>query len=156
MYNFLTKHGTAVAFGLGVLVTLIALLTILGGLDEFNMLSDEEKGTTSIFNPAISMAIALTIACAVAILGFGLFHVVMDPRSALKFIIGFAVIIGLVFLFYSMADVETSGKIGTLIENGELSANTSKWISGALSTTLVLLAGTFLAFIVSEIRNLFK
>jgi len=156
MYNFLTKHGTAVAFGLGVLVALIGILAILGGLSEFNMLSDEEKATTTIFNPAISMAIALTIACGVAILGFGLYHLVTDLKGALKFILGFAVILVLVFVFYSMAEPETSGKIGTMIQNGELSANTSKWISGALSTTLVLLGATFLAFIVSEVRNLFK
>ena len=80
----------------------------------------------------------------------------MNPKGSLKFVLAFAVIIGLVIIFYSTSTVETTGKIGTMIENGELSGGTSKWISGALATTLILLGGTVLVFVVSEVRNVFK
>jgi len=80
----------------------------------------------------------------------------MNPKGSLKFVLGFAVIIGLIIVFYATSAAETTGKIGTMISDGQLDANTSRWISGALATTLILLGGTFLVFIVSEVRNVFK
>ena len=44
MYKFLTKHGTALAFGLGVLISAIGIMTILGGLGDYNMLADVFSG----------------------------------------------------------------------------------------------------------------
>ncbi len=38
------------------------------------------------------------------------------------------------------AEVETTGEIAQAIAEGELSGSTSKWISGALWTTLILFA----------------
>ena len=156
MYKFLTRNGTALAFGLGVLIVVVGLISIMGGLEEFNMMSEEDQSQTSIFNSGIWAAIVLTIACFVLAVLFGLFQVVSDPKGALKMIIGLVVIVGLVFAFYSTAEVETTGKIGRQIEDGVISATTSKWISGALATTLILFGATFLVFIGSEIRNVFK
>lgn len=156
LYRFLTKNGVAAAFLLGVVIVVVGFLVILGGLDSFDMLSDEEKSTTTIFNFIITAAIVLAFFCALFALAFGLIHLVMNPKGSLKFVLGFVAIIALVFVFYSTATPETSGKIGTMISDGQLSPNTSKWISGALATTLVLLGGTFLVFVVSEVRNVFK
>ena len=156
MYKFLTKNGTALAFGLGVLVSVIGLGMIIGGLDGYNMLAEEEQGTTSIFNVALWGAIILVVLCFAAMLVFGLIHVATNWKGALEGIIALAVIIGLTILFYSMAEVETTGKIGGLIESGKLDGDTSKWISGVLSTTLIMLGATVAVFIFSEIRNAFK
>lgn len=155
-YKFLTKNGTALAFGLGVIVSAIGLIAVLGGLDSFNMLSEEEQGTTTIFNTAIWGAIVLAVACFIFMVVFGLIHVASNWRGAIEGIIGLAAIIGLTVVFYSTSDVETTGKVGQAITDGTLDGNTSKWISGVLKTTLVLISGTVLVFIFSEIRNAFK
>ena len=156
MYKFLTKNGTALAFGLGVLVSVIGFAAILSGLEGYNMLAEEEQGTTSIFNAFLWGAIVLVIIGFAAMLVFGLIHVASNWRGALEGIIAIAVIIGLTVLFYSMAEVETSGKVGQMIADGKLDANTSQWITGVLSTTLIMLGGTVVVFIFSEIRNAFK
>lgn len=156
MYRFMTKYGTMVAFGLGLLISLIGILIVMGGLEEFNMLPEEEQSTTDIFNFSIAGALALVVLCAVAMLLFGVYNVIVHPKGAIKFIAGLAVIIVLVVVFYSVTEAETSGKVYHAIQQGELTANTSKWINGAIATTLILLGGAALAFILSEIRNLFK
>lgn len=156
VYKFLTKNGTAIAFGFGVLVSVIGIGAILGGVGDFNMLAEEEQGTTNIFNAALYGAIVLAILCFAAMIIFGLIHVATNWRGAIEGIIGLAVIIGLTVLFYSMAEPETGGKIGNMIAEGKLDSGTSKWISGVLSTTLILLGLTVAAFVFSEIRNAFK
>ena len=156
MYKFLTKNGTALAFGLGVVVSLVGVIAILGGIESFNMLPEEEQGTTSIFDTFIWGAIVLAVACFILMIGFGLYQVAMNWRGAIEGIIGLAVIIGLTVVFYSTSDIETTGKVGEQIAEGKLDGNTSKWISGVLKTTLVMLGGTVLVFIFSEIRNAFK
>ena len=44
----------------------------------------------------------------------------------------------------------------TLAERFELTAGQEKFISGGLTTALILFGGAAVAFIVSEVRNLFK
>lgn len=156
MYKFLTKHGTAVAFGLGVVVSAIGILSILGGLEGYNMLAEDQQGTTDIFNLAIGGGVLLVIVCFAAAILFGIYQVVTNPKGAIQSILGLVVIIGLVLIFYSTATPETSGKVYDAIQDGELTANTSKWISGALATTLIVFATTVFVFIFSEIRNVFK
>ena len=156
MYKFLTKHGTALAFGVGVLVSAIGILTILGGLDGYNMLPEDQQGTTDIFDLAIGGGITLVIICFTAAILFGVYQIVTNPKGAIQSILGLVVIIGLLIVFYSTATPETSGKVYQAIQDGELSANTSRWISGALATTLVVFGATVFVFIFSEIRNVFK
>ena len=156
MYKFLTKHGTALAFGLGVIVSGIGILTILGGLDGYNMLPEDQQDTTDIFNVAIGGGVALTIvAFGVAIL-FGVYQVIINPKGAIQSILGLVVIIGLVLVFYSTATPETAGPVYQDIQDGKLSANTSNWITGALATTLIIFGVTVFVFVFSEIRNVFK
>ena len=156
MYKFLTKHGTALAFGLGVLVSAIGILTILGGLDGYNMLPEDQQGTTHIFDFAIGGGITLVIICFAAAILFGIYQIVTNPRGAIQSILGLVVIIGLLVVFHATATPETSGKVYQAIQDGELSANTSRWITGALATTLVVFGATVFVFIFSEIRNVFK
>jgi hypothetical protein len=156
MYKFLTKHGTAAAFGLGVIVSAIGILSILGGLGDYNMLPEDQQSTTDIFDLAISGGVILVIVCFALAILFGIYQVVTNPKGAIQSILGLVVIIGLVLVFYSIATPETSGKVYEAIQDGELSANTSKWITGALATTLIVFGATVFVFIFSEIRNVFK
>ena len=156
MYKFLTKHGTALAFGVGVLISLVGILSILGGLDDYNMLADDQQGTTTIFDLAIGGGVILTIAAFVIAILFGVYQVVVNPKGAIQSILGLVVIIGMFLIFYATATPETSGGVFDDIQAGKLTADTSNWITGALWTTLIIFGATIFVFIFSEIRNVFK
>ena len=156
MYKFLTKHGTGVAFGLGLLVTLIGLISIVAGMSSFNMLAEDDQVTTGIFDAALFSTFILLIVTVVVALGFGLYQLVSTPKSAIRFLAAVALIVLLGFLFYSLSDVETSGKVYEKIRDGELTGGMSKILTGALWTTIALSVIAILGIVVSEIRNLFK
>ena len=156
MYNLLNKYGQLFAFGLGLLITLIYIISVVSGLSTFNSLPEGEEGTTGIFNFGLFGAIALIILCAALILGFGIYHAVQNPRGSLKFLIGLGVIILIFILTFAISEAETTGKLGELANARNLSDGISKYISGALKTALALALIAALAFIFSEIRNLFK
>ena len=50
MYNFLSRYGQLIAFGLGALLTVIFLATAFSSAEEFNALSESKQMETSIFN----------------------------------------------------------------------------------------------------------
>jgi len=156
MYKFLTKHGTALAFGLGAIVSVISILTILGGLDGYNMLQEDQQDTTQIFDVAIASGIILTIVAFATAILFGLYQVIINPKGAIQSILGLVVIFGLFFIFYATATPESSGPIYQDIQDGKLTDNVSNWITGGLATTLIIFGATIFAFIFSEIRNVFK
>ena len=70
MYAFLNKYGQALAFGIGVLITVIFLAGIMSADPEvFEVLSSDsnanqpEKYVTNIFNFGMYAAIFLSLAC---------------------------------------------------------------------------------------------
>jgi hypothetical protein len=156
MYKFLLKNSTSAAFGLGIVIALIAFLMILGGLGSYNSLVEEERFTTSIFNGGLMGAMLLMIAAAVLMVGFGVIQIVSNPKGGLKFILGLVVIVLVGFLFYQFSEVETSGKVFRQIQEGKLSGGISKVLNGALWLVIILIFGAVLGVVVSEIRNLFK
>lgn len=141
MYNFLTKNGQLLSFGVGLLVTVIYFVGAFGG-------DSPER-----FNFGLMTAMVLAAFCAFAMIAFGLFQVASDPKGSLKGIITFGLLIGLFAVLYSTADPTLSP--ATVDEFG-LSDSTSKLISGAMLTTLFLLGATGVAFALSEIRNFFR
>lgn len=156
MYKFLTKHGTGAAFGLGLLVTVIGLIVIIAGLQEYSLLPEAEQKESGIFNAALYGTLVLLIISVVAVIIFGIIELASYPKVALRFAIAIAGLILLGYLFYSLSEVETSGKVYEKIQEGELSGGVSKILNGALWTTLALAGIAVLGIIVSEIRNLFK
>ena len=158
MYNFLTKKGQLLAFGLGVLITIVFLISVVGGMESFNALGEDEKGTTSIFNAGLYSAIILVILGAVAIVVFGVYHAIQNPKGATKFLIGIAALVVVFFAFYAMAKpvTEEDGKLFSIIQKFNISEGVNKFITGALSTTVSLAFLAAAAFLLSEVRNLFK
>ena len=158
MYNFLTKNGQLLAFGLGLLITIIFLISVLGGMDGFNALGEDDKGTTGIFNAGLWAAIILVILGAIAIVLFGVYHAIQDPKGAMKFLIGIAGLVVVFFIFYAMAKpvTEEDGKIFSILQKFNISESVHKFISGALATTVSLALLAAAAFLLSEARNLFK
>ncbi len=158
MYNFLVKHGQQLAFGLGLLIVVIFLISVLGGLDEFTALPEEEQVTTSIFNFGLTGALALTAIAAIAMLLFGLFHIASHFRSSVKGLIGVAVLVVIFLVAYNMAPGEPQiNAIAEATEKaGGISPGQLKFIGGAITTVLVLLIVATASFVLSEIRNFFK
>jgi len=156
MYKIFTKHGQLMAFGLGAVVIVIYYISIMSGLDEFNSLSADDRATTGIFNLGLQATGVLLIICAAAMILFGIYHVITNPKGAIKGIIGVAVLVILFFILYSMAVPETSGIVGNAASDFNLTDVQSKIISAALRSTLIIGALAVLAFVVSEISNFFK
>lgn len=157
MYKFLSKNGQTVAFGIGIALTLIFLAIAIGGLEDFNMMSEEKQFGTSIFNFGFFSAIFLTIACAAAWVLFGLVQTASNFKAAIVGIIGVAALLGLFFIIYSTVNpAADSQEVLTQVKEFDVSDGESKLISGALITTIVLFALAFVTFIVFEIINIFK
>ena len=158
MYTFLVKNGQRLAFGLGLLIVVIFMISVVGGLDEFTALPEDEQVTTSIFNFGLVGAIILTAIAGIAMLLFGLFHIASHFRSSVQGLIGVAVLVVIFLVAYNMAPGEPeSTAIAEATEKaGGISAGQLKFIGGAITTVVVLLIVAAAAFVFSEIRNFFK
>lgn len=156
MYKFLTKNGQLLAFGLGVLITILFLINVIPGLEEFNMLSKEEKPTTNIFNLGLAGAIALAVIAAVAAVLFGVINTITNFKGSIKGLIGVGILLVVFFVLYSMATPETSGPLVSTLEEFNVTEGQSKFISGAINTSLILAGVAAAAFVISEVRNFFK
>jgi len=157
MYNFLVRNGQLVAFLLGVVITVIFLISVFSGIGEFNMLAEEEQLSTTIFDFGLKATIVLIVITAIAMLLFGIYHVATNFRSSLKGIIGLVVLVIVFFVTYSAASGEASGAVAEAAEKaGGLTAGNLKFISGAITTALILIGLAAASFVLSEIRNIFK
>ncbi|MCB0704971.1 MAG: hypothetical protein KDC34_06665 [Saprospiraceae bacterium] len=155
MYQFLTKYGQLLAFGLGILVTVIFLIGVIGGLDEFNSLSEADRGTSNIFNFGLVASMVLTVICCLAWFFFAILHIADNPKGSLKGLLGVLALVAVFVVLYFMAKPAT-GSVAKTMADFNVSETTGKFISASISTTFVLLIGASLAFLVSEVRNFFK
>lgn len=165
MYKLLTTKGQLFALLLGIAVIAIYLFSVMGGLssagygmgDDLNqIMKSNPDADFSFFELPLKIVFTLVvIALAIAVI-FGLLQLFSSPKNSLKGIIGAAIIIGLFFLFYTMATAETTGKIGELVQRFNVSPNQSKFISAGINTVGVLSIGALAIMVLSEIRNLFK
>jgi hypothetical protein len=155
MYKLLTRHGQSMAFGLGVLVTIIFLASIFSGLETFDGLSKEDQYQTSIFNFGIYASIGLVIICAISMVAFGVYQIASNFKNSIQGIAGFAVMIVIFLVARATAGADT-GRLEAVKETFNVGPSQSSFISGAITTALVMLGIAALAFVVSEIRNFFK
>lgn len=155
MYNFLSKNGQLFAFLLGLLLTAIFLFSVFGGLDGFNALAEDQRGTTSIFDFGLYAAIGLTIACGVLALLFGLGQTLFNPKGAIKGIIGIALLAGLYFAGQAMAGADAP-KVLAAIQEFKVTDGESGFINGAIGGGLLMLGIAGAVFVISELLNFFK
>ena len=156
MYTFLTRNGQTIAFGLGLVVTVLMLLLIFGGVAEFEAIPDDDlsRYDTTIFNFGLYAAIGLIVLCAIAAVLFGVYQLATNPKGALKGLIGLGVIIVLFFILYSSADPNTS--MLERLSDFDVSTTESQFITGAIATALILAAIAAVATAVGEVINFFK
>jgi len=164
MYKLLTKYGQTGALLIGIAITAIFLITALSGLSsagydmgtDLNALDDEAKAAIGFFDAGLWLTIILAvIAIALAFVVFGVWDLIKYPKQAIKFLIGFVVLLGIFFILYSTASAEVVGFEDKMMEN-EITPGISKFISAGIWTTIGLGGAAFLAMVLSEIRNAFK
>jgi len=155
MYNFLSKNGQLFAFILGLIVTAIFLVSVFGGLDSFNALAEDQRGTTNIFDFGLYAAMGLTALCAAFALLFGLIQTLSNPGGAIKGIIGLAVLAGLFFAGQAMAGTDTP-KVMETLQEFKVTDGQSGFINGAIGGGLILLGIAAAVFVISELLNFFK
>ena len=155
MYKFLTKNGQVLAFGLGALITLLFLVFVLSGLDDFSMLDKDAKVQSNLFNFGMYAGIALVVVCALGMLVFGVLQIASNPKGSMKGIIGLVAILVLFFIAKSMAAPASAG-LSDAMSKYNVTDGTFSWISGAINTTLIIGALAVAALFISEIRNFFK
>lgn len=170
MYKFLTKNGQLIALVLGAVISIIFMLIILSastteGLDAetfTNMeLADVKAKLASLtqFDFGLYATYALLAATALATLLFGLYHFVRNaidnPKSVLKTVIMIAAIIVIYFVARGMAPADSQAVLDARsqfnVNNGQ-----SGFISGAITTTLIVIALAVVTLILAEVRNAFK
>lgn len=157
MYNTLIKHGTTAAFIVGFLVSIFIIITTVKGVgpdvapDNF-----EALGQVGAFKTAVLLAVVFLIVSVVAILLGGAYGLIANPKSAIYFVIGLAVLAILFFIFYSTSTAEKSGPLWTLAQQYDISDGTSKMISGGILLTIVLLGVSAVVMLLGELRNMFK
>lgn len=161
MYKFLSKNGQTLGFLLGIIVVAIFLISVLSGVGSWNDTGDSKYDTT-IFDFGLQAVQALIVIAALGMVIFGLFHVLTNFRGSIKGIIGFAILLGIFFVAFSSASGEVEPFVQGAVENFEgsqgveMTANNLKFISGGISTAVILAGVAAAAFVLSEIRNLFK
>ncbi len=156
MYQFLVKRGQTIGFLLGVVVVVLFLATALNGISTW----DSSDTTTDRFNIGLGGAVALTLIAAAAMVLFGLFNIATNLKSSLKGLIGFAVLVVIALIAYSTANGDITNEIRpiqeTAAKTGGVDGGSLKFIGGAISTAVILIGIAFLAFILAEVRNLFR
>lgn len=165
MYSLLAKRGQLFAILLGVALVTIFLGTVIGGLnsagysmssDLNQIMKDNPDQTFDFFNFGLYATVGLIAVAAIAALLFGLFQMLTNIKGSLTGIISLVAIIGIFFAFYSTAPDDLTGPISETLQQFNISSNISKFISGGLSTTLLMGVLSIGAMILFEIWNAFK
>jgi len=165
MYKFLTKNGQLVAIAIGLISAIGAIGSIMYGVtSKYSMSEDlililKDKDSTEtfdFFNPAIQIVAFLLLIALLAAILFGVFSLVTDPKGAVKFLIGFGLMLGLFFILYSTSQVGDSPKMVELMDRFDVSDNVSKLISGGVKTVVISIVLAAVSAAVLEVVNLFK
>lgn len=170
MYAFLNKYGQLLAFGIGVLITIIFLGGIFSAPDTtFETLASEsageEKYETNIFNFGMYAAGLLVVVAVAAALIFGIMQFAGNPKGSIKGLAGLAVLAIIVFVGYSSANgdiASESAEIQNAIAKFEDSNETTftggnlKFISGSILAAMVMIGLSILTLVVFGIRSIFK
>ncbi|MFT4760203.1 MAG: hypothetical protein ACI9XO_000576 [Paraglaciecola sp.] len=162
MYKFLTKNGLMIALGVGVVVIIVHFASIFGGLEAFNLIDADDLNEkpkllaegAGMVGPGIILSIVLFVIAAIAMLGFGIFQVVTDPKGAIKGIAGLVVIAVIFGIGWGMSGEEI---LPVWDEKGfGITPTISKYVGASVFASIALLVLASIGLVGSEIRNFFK
>ena len=171
MYSFLNKNGQLIAFAVGSVIAILFFILIAtdGSTAElrpeiFDNLEPQQRAekvaSYTQFDFGMYATYFLFFATMLNIhIAFGLYQFVKllmeDPKKAFQTL---AMIIGLIVIFFigmAMAP-ESSAEVKVAEAEFQVGPGSSNIIGGAINATIIMVVLTFGAFVVSEIRNLFK
>lgn len=159
MYNFLTKNGQFLAFGIGLLITIIFIFSIFSGLEDFNAYGpkDEARFGTTIFNFGIGVTVAMVALAGIAMIIFILINTITSLTSGgAKGMIGILIAVAVFVVCYLMATPLTDGALSEYTQKFNVSEGASRFISGAVNASVIMCLIALASFVLAEIRNLFK
>ena len=161
------KYGSLLALVVSVLILLGYFLSITGGFsstegidsgtDLAKYIHQKDAQPIDFFDFGLKAAIFMTFLAAIAWVLFGLFGLILDPKGSIKFLLSFAVVVVLFFIFKSSSDNETTGRLGELLVDPEY--HVGDWgptITAGLKTMLSLFGLSIVTLIVSELISMFK
>ncbi|MEM7102406.1 MAG: hypothetical protein AAF502_04675 [Bacteroidota bacterium] len=155
MYNILIKYGTAIAFGIGLLIAVLFMITAVSGVNSMGgNPTHEDLYPKGFFDIGLKGAYFLLIVAVAALVLFGLWTVVTNPKGAIKGIAGVGILAVIFIISYSMASTDNVDEALKIKEN--ITDGISKFISGGITTTSILLIGAVVVAILGEIRGIFK
>lgn len=166
LFNFLTGKGQLIALLTAIVCIAIVMGSIFSGIgsagydvgtDLVSILKDKDSTQNfDFFNAAIAIPIVLIIVAVAALVIFGVLSIVSDPKGSLKVIVSGAVVLVVFFVFYAASESETTGKIFALLQREAIGEGTSKFISGGIKTTILLIGLSIVSAVGGEVYNLFK
>ena len=157
LYQILAAHGQRIALGVGLLISVVFLLSVFAGMEEFSQLSKQDSYGTHIFDFGLIGAIFMTVFAIGALVFFGIYQVATHFRQSIKGIIGMGVLIAIFFLLYTTASGEATGPIAATMEKvGGITPGILKFIKAGTTSMLLMILASFLILIAGEIRNALK
>ena len=154
MYNTLAKNGTTIAFGLGVAIVAIFLISVFTQIGDRTTI--EELVQTNIFDVGLYLTIALAVLCAIAIVLFGVFQVATDLKGSLKGLIGIGILLAIFGIAYSTAGSDVGTPIEDTMTKFDITDGVSKFVGAGIITTLIILGLAVVSLVVSAITNFIK
>jgi hypothetical protein len=161
MYSFLLKNGTAIAMGVGTLITLIFIGTSISGLSSAgydmgtDLVSVDYKNINA-FNTGIYLACLLSAIAVIIMLIAVVLDLWSNRKTSMKMIIGMVVMAVVFFALYQTAAFETGGKWDELNTEFGVTEGASKFITSGIIGCGILGGISVLAIVVAEVRNFFK
>ncbi len=146
MYNLLMKNGQVMAFGLGVLVVLIFLFMMFGG--------DPTADNSGLAFGIIATLFFICI-CALAASGFAVFQNIGNVKGLIPSVFALLITLYILFQFGSFIFGEQVEVAREEVFKG-LTAGELSFVTMAVNVGLIMLALTFLTFVVSLVVDFFK
>ncbi len=157
MYKLFSKYGLILAFVIGLVFILIFLIPALSGLPSgFSEMGNDDQVATTAFDVGLKATVGLLIAAVIITILASLLTLAKNPKGAIKGVIGIAILLVVVFVLYSTSTGEGSGRVQAAMQEFNVSASMSKWISAFLKSSFILAGAAIVLMILGEIRNLFK
>ncbi len=153
MYDLLVKRGQMFAFVFGGIFVAIFLAFVFGGLGKLGSSpTNEMLYPTSIFDFGIKGTKFLVYLAGFVALAAELYYMVTNPKTAIRMLIGLAVLAVMFFIGYALSSDEVTK---SMTEFG-VSPSLGKMIGGAIWTAILMSLGAVLLMVVSEILAFFK
>lgn len=164
MYKFFAKNGTTVAMLAGVFVTVIFLVSAILGMsgDGYAVGTDlagmgkEKVAQMGYFDLGLMLTILLLVISLVLLVIFGVVTLMKFPKSLKSTLVFSGLLMGLFAAFYFTATKETSGKLGHVLQEFNISDSVNSFVTAGLWSMIILCVGALVVMVGMEVRNMFK